>query len=204
MERKHKVFISYHHDNDQQYKDELLRMNDQHRIFIDGSVDTGDIDDNDMSDEQIRQKIRDEYLKDSSVTVLLVGTQTKERKHIDWEVYSSMFDGKVNKKSGILVVLLPSAESKYWTAAHGEIEKSRIYPNCTNWINIDSRAEYERRYPYLPNRIIDNLLKTEAKISVANWSSIMIDEWRLLLAFTANDRSTCEYDLSRPMRRNNS
>ena len=80
------------------------------RVFIDRSVDTGDISD-DLDDQTIREKIRDEYLRDSSVTILLVGTETKNRKHIDWEVYSSMIDGRVNKKSGILVVNLPSTGS---------------------------------------------------------------------------------------------
>ena len=47
----HNIFISYHH-NDQIYKDALPAMNGigNERIFIDGSVDTGDISD-DLSDE---------------------------------------------------------------------------------------------------------------------------------------------------------
>ncbi len=94
----HKVFISYHHENNQDYKDCLVSMGKRHRIFIDRSVDTGDISD-DLSDEEIREKIRDEYLRDSTVTIVLVGKKTKRRKHVDWEIYSSMFDGKVNKKS---------------------------------------------------------------------------------------------------------
>ena len=65
----HKVFISYHHLNDQWYKDELVRIGEQNAIFIDASVDTGDIQDH-LTDEVIRQKIRDEYLRDSTVTIL--------------------------------------------------------------------------------------------------------------------------------------
>ena len=98
----HKVFISYHHYRDQDYKDELVTFAEQHSIFIDASVDTGDVSD-DLSDEKIREIIRDEYLRDSTVTIVLVGTGTKRRKHVDWEIYSSMYDGTVNKKSGILV-----------------------------------------------------------------------------------------------------
>ena len=37
----HRVFISYHHGNDQQYKDELVDFAKKNRIFIDASVDTG-------------------------------------------------------------------------------------------------------------------------------------------------------------------
>jgi hypothetical protein len=65
----HRVFISYHHANDQHYKESLLSLNEQYKIFIDGSVETGDISD-DLDDQTIREKIRDEYLRDTSVTIL--------------------------------------------------------------------------------------------------------------------------------------
>ena len=96
---KHRVFISYHHANDQYYKEELLRINDNYDLFIDASVDTGEVDES-LTDQAIRTKIRDEYLRDSSVTLVLVGTETKNRKHVDWEIYSSMIDGSVNIGNG--------------------------------------------------------------------------------------------------------
>ena len=197
----HKVFISYHHVNDQPYKDRFLSINAQHQIFLDQSVDTGDIDDN-LSDEAIREKIRDEYLRDSTVTVVLVGTETNNRKHVDWEIYSSMYDGKVNKKSGILVLNLPTANSTYYTAPHAK-EKETVYPENTEWISVDSRAEFERRYPLMPARIIDNLLKSNAIISIASWTKIASDPDNLAFLIDAayKDRASCEYDLSRPMRR---
>ena len=123
---KHKVFICYHHENDQGYKEALLRLNYAYDIFIDGSVDVGDIDER-MDDAAIREKIRDDYLRDSTVTIVLVGTETKKRKHVDWEIYSSMYDGKVNKRSGVLVISLPSTYCTWFTAAHGDDEKRRIF-----------------------------------------------------------------------------
>lgn len=199
----HKVFISYHHDNDQDYKERLDTINNRYDVFIDRSVDTGDISD-DLDDQTIREKIRDEYLSDSSVTILLVGTETKNRKHIDWEIYSSMIDGRINKKSGILVVNLPSTGSTDYTAAH-QSEKPAVYPECQDWTSIDERTEYERRYPYVPARIIDNLLKNEAKVSVTPWYKFRDpDNLRFLINTAYEDRQRCEYDLSRPMRRRNS
>ena len=201
---KHKIFFSYHHDNDQAYKEALLESNELYDIFIDASVDTGDIADN-LNDETIRQKIRDGYLKDSTVTIVLVGLQTKYRKHVDWEIYSSMYNGKVNKQSGILVIKLPSTGCTHFTAAHGEDEKKKIYPTTKSWTSITSRSEYEKRYPYMPARIIDNLLNKDARISVTNWNNIKDDVSRLqfLIDVTFNDRFNCKYDLSRPMRRKN-
>ena len=111
----HKTFISYHHANDQDYKEELVRLGRRYRIFIDQSVDTGDISEN-LKDEVIREKIRDEYLRDSTITIVLIGLETKGRKHVDWESYSSMINGKVNKQSGLLVVNLPLTNSHFVTA----------------------------------------------------------------------------------------
>ena len=200
----HRVFISYHHANDQYYKERLLQINAAYGIFVDASVDTGDISDA-LDDQAIRAKIRDEYLRDSSVTILMVGTETKGRKHVDWEIYSSMIDGAVNKRSGVVVITLPSTNCEFWTAAH-EPEKSAIYPDCNSWTSINERAEYERRYPYMPNRIIDNLLAAKAKVSVTNWNRIENNPAGLatLIDCAYDDRATCEYDLSRPMRRANS
>lgn len=201
----HTVFISYHHANDQFYKEEILRVNKLQPIFIDGSVDTGDISD-DLDDESIREIIRDDYLRSSTVTIVLVGTETMNRKHVDWEIYSSMFDGKKNKKSGILVITLPETGCTNYTAAHGEDEKKKLYPETTSWTTLNSRVEYEGRYPYLPARIIDNLLTHKAKISVTNWS-VIANDWsslEFLINATHDDRTKAEYDLSRPMRRRDS
>ncbi len=203
---KHKVFISYHHKGDQLYKEALLEVNKILNIFIDASVDTGDIGE-DLDDDTIRQKIRDEYLKDSTVTIVLVGLETKYRKHIDWEIYSSMYNGKINKQSGVLVINLPDTGCTHYTAAHGKDEKKNIYPHKDedSWMTVKSRSEYERRYPYMPARIIDNLLKKEAKVSVTNWNTIEDDFSKLqfLIDVTFDDRFNCKYDLSKPMRRKN-
>ncbi len=84
----HKIFLSFH-SADIAYKDALVDLNRRFPMFIDGSVDAGDIAD-DLPDESIRQKIRDEYLRDCSVTVVLVGTQTWQRKHVDWEIGATL------------------------------------------------------------------------------------------------------------------
>lgn len=119
----HKVFVSFHHANDQKYKEGLVSWAEKNKVFIDGSVDMGEIPE-DWDDQKIREYIRDEHLKDTTVTILLVGTETKNRKHIDWELYSSMYDGTVNKKSGIIVILLPSVKSEYYTCAHSSEKRS--------------------------------------------------------------------------------
>ena len=200
----HKVFITYHHKNDQLAKEQLLDLNNRHRIFIDKSVHAGDISD-DLDDQAIRRIIRDDYLRDSTVTILLVGTKTKGRKHVDWEVYSSMFDGTVNTKSGILVINLPSTGCTLGFASHGSREKQRVYPEVSDWVSVDTRAEYERRYPYMPDRIVDNLLAGDARVSVVPWAKALNpDHLAFLVEATFADREQCKYDLSRGLRRHNS
>ena len=197
----HKVFVSFHHANDQWYKDELVRWGTENNVFIDGSVDMGEIPDN-WDAQHIREYIRDNHLKDTTVTILLVGTETKNRKHIDWELFSSMYDGKVNKKSGILVINLPSVCCQYHTLCTKE-EKEAILPNQKTWISINDRSEFDRRYPYMPARIIDNLLKKGVSISVINWGDLSVDQLKLLIDKAYDARSNNDYDMSREMRMRN-
>lgn len=199
--QRHKVFISYHHESDQWYKEELIRMGKEHAVFIDKSVGDGDISE-DLLDAQIRRRIRDDYLRDSTVTIVLVGTETKRRKHVDWEIYSSMYNGKINKQSGVLVVNLPTIDNELGIAAHWG-EESAVYPDIDEWIEITSRREYESRFPYMPSRIIDNLV-AGAPISVAPWNRINANRLSFLIDATFNERLDCRYDLSSRMRRANS
>jgi MTH538 TIR-like domain (DUF1863) len=199
-----KAFITYHHDNDQAYKDEIVRINNAYNIFDDYSVSTGGISD-DLPTQTIRRKIRDEYLRDSTVTILLAGTETAGRKHVDWELKSSMIDGPINKKSGILVINLPSVGCNFYTASHPQ-EKEMVYPDNVSWTTITERQEYENRYPYMPERIIDNLIDSNVRISVVPWARIANNPNHLqfLINATSTDRFACDYDLSRPMRMANS
>ena len=203
---KHKVFISYHHDRDQWYKEKLVELGEKHDIFVDRSVDTGDISE-ELSGEQIRIKIRDHYLQDSTVTIVLVGAETKNRKHVDWEIHSSMYDGRINKRSGILVVNLPAIaggdEPQVFAAHSGE--KESVYQEIRDWTSVNTRQEWERLYPNMPIRLLDNLINNETKISVTSWKWIQ-DPVKLkrLIDLAYRDRNSCKYDLSRPMMRRRS
>jgi len=200
----HRVFISYHHANDQKYKDKLVAFAEQYQVFINASVNTKDIDEG-FSDQRIREIIRDDYLRDSTVTVVLVGLETSKRKHVDWEIYSSMIDGQKNKRSGIVAINLPDTGSLSFTASHKQ-EKQVIYPDCKGWTGIKNRSEYERKYPYMPDRIIDNLVDPSTKVSVAPWERIYgnPDGLSCLIDSAFEYKGFNDYNLSTPMRRKNS
>ena len=108
MSNRHKVFVSYHHALDENYKKIFeLRFGNAFGAIVPGSFQVGDINPN-LSTETIRQKIRDEYLRDTSVTVVLIGAETWQRKHVDWEIGSSIRDTEFNPRSGLLGILLPA------------------------------------------------------------------------------------------------
>ncbi|MGS4718264.1 TIR domain-containing protein [Citrobacter farmeri] len=194
---KHKVFISYHHANDQWYKNELEKMNDVFDIFVNRSVSLGDIDEEEEP-QKIREIIRDEYLRDTSALILLVGTETKNRKHVDWELYSSMRDSPRNGKSGIFIINLPSTGTNNIRASHGENEKNEFHPNITEWITINDRTTYKEIYPYMPERVIDNLMSEKSYISIVNWDQIHNnpENLRKMIELTYQDKDKCEYVFS--------
>lgn len=210
--KRHKVFISYHHMNDQEYKDALVNMkyydDDKKKyqfIFDDYSVSDNDIDDDNMTDEQIRRKIRDNYINGATVFILLCGTETKHRKHIDWEIHAAMYDSDANSKMGILVINLPSLHYEQSVRVSCDEEKELVAPGATDWVTLDSKSEFEKYYPYMPDRLIDNFCKKNP-ITVVDWDRIK-DNPELLMKLidnTFNNINKCNYDYSKPLRKNNS
>lgn len=108
VNERHKVFVSYYHSDDQDYRELFEDMfADYYDIIVSRSVDLGDINPY-LNTETIRQKIRDEYLRDSTVTVVLVGARTWQRKFVDWGIGSSIRYTRYNSRSGLLGILLPN------------------------------------------------------------------------------------------------
>lgn len=101
---RHRVFISFHHE-DQSYKDSFVKMMGDN--MVDESVELGDIS-QDIAVETVRQDIRDNFIRDASVTVVLIGPGTWQRKHVDWEIGSSLRASRSNPRCGLLGILLPN------------------------------------------------------------------------------------------------
>jgi hypothetical protein len=101
---KHKVFTSYYHYDDQWYKNKFIELFGH--LFIDKSVEDGDIS-TDISDEYIKRLIQDDdFLADASVEIVLCGPNTRKRKHVDWEIYGALHK-KLDGYSGLVGILLP-------------------------------------------------------------------------------------------------
>ncbi len=110
MTARHKFFISYHHERDQEYKDALVAM--LQRVYgvngLNYSVGNHNINSMGWTLERIMQKIRDDYIRDATVTVVLYGAETYKRKFVDWEIRASLRKTEFNSRCGLLGILLPS------------------------------------------------------------------------------------------------
>ncbi|WP_315981872.1 TIR domain-containing protein [Aliamphritea spongicola] len=122
MSQPYKVFVSYHHASDQAYRDRFEQLfADDSSITVSPSEPIGDIDEYEAP-EYIRQIVRDDYLRDTTVTVVLIGSDTWRRRYVDWEIGSSVRHTEHNPCSGLVGILLPSyqppAQSQLHTAAY--------------------------------------------------------------------------------------
>lgn len=126
--QRHKVFISYHHENDQCYKNKFEELfSNQFDIMVSKSVEIGDIDPNNNT-EYIRQQIRDKHIADATVIVVLIGKETFKRKHVDWEISSAIRDTKNNPRCGLLGIFLPTHPDYQKDFDHRTIPP-RLYDN---------------------------------------------------------------------------
>ena len=120
---KHKVFISYHHKNDEKYKMAFeKRFKD---IFINKSVKDGEYDE-DLCDEYVKRLIREDKIADCSVVVILIGSETYKRKHVDWEIYAGI-SGKAGGRSGLIGIVLPT----YYSATENAYLQQNKYEPTT-------------------------------------------------------------------------
>ena len=138
---RHKVFASFHHA-DEGFKTKFVTMMGED--IIDMSVSDGDIDDSRMTTDSIRGKIRDEFIREATVTVVLVGRCTWQRKHVDWEIGSSLRATKLNSRCGLLGLLLPG---------HSDYVSKTFRPQL------------------LPPRLADNAQGTDPYAKIYSWTS---------------------------------
>jgi len=82
-------------------------------VFIARALGVGMADDVINSDDTdyVMRRIRELYLKDSTVTIVLIGS-TWARRYVDWEIQSSLCHGEIVTPNGLLGIVLPSAGKK--------------------------------------------------------------------------------------------
>lgn len=124
MHTLHKVFVSYYHEDDQKYRNDFEEM--FRHVFISKSVEPGEID-TDVGADYVKRLIQEDYITDTSVLVVLVGSNTYRRKHVDWEI-SAALNKKVGSYSGLMGILLPS----FQLTAEGRYQHADIPPRLAD------------------------------------------------------------------------
>ena len=122
LPEKRKIFVSYHHENDQDYYDKLSTLLEKDYVPIyDNSLDRNVESDN---SDYVIQRIRDNYIKGTSCTIVLCGSESSQRKYIDWEI-----KGTLEKEHGLLGIALPTCPTdlagKYYVPG-------RLYDNIAS------------------------------------------------------------------------
>jgi hypothetical protein len=161
-----KTFISYYHYEDQCYKEKFKNLFGD--LITHKSVEDGDID-SDNSDGYIKQLIQNGYLADTTVLIVLIGPNTKHRKHIDWEISGALNPKVGDKCAGILGLKLPN-HPDYGTGSH--------------------------HYNLLPNRLSDNLRSDYAVIRDWTDDRVKMQEY-IELAFEKRNTNYDDRDNSR-------
>ena len=107
---RHKCFISYHHDDQEEVDEFVATFDDERKVFIARGIglqmEQDIIDSTDT--EYVMRRIRELYLKDSTVTIVLMGKCTWARRYVDWEIQASLRHGETVTPNGLLGIKLPS------------------------------------------------------------------------------------------------
>lgn len=108
---RHKTFISYHHDDEREVGAFIRRFDQDRDVFITRGLGAGMPGDvvNSTNTEYVMRRIREEFMGDATVTLVLVGKCTWARRYVDWEIQASLRCGQFATPKGLLGIVLPSA-----------------------------------------------------------------------------------------------
>ena len=126
---RHNVFVSFQHA-DQHYKDLFIDMMGDD--IVNKSVGNGDIDDG-LRVDTTRMQIREGFIRQASVTVVLIGPCTWQRKHVDWEISYSLTTSQIKPtRNGLLGMLLPNHSNYQSRQFSHKLIPPRLSDNCGN------------------------------------------------------------------------
>ncbi len=140
---RRKVFISYHQNDKDEVEDFCSTFDYERDVCITRALGVGmeqDIIDSTNTDYVMR-RIREAYLKDSTVTIALIGKCTWARRYIDWEIQASLRHGEIVTPNGLIGIVLPSAGRQ-------PIPPERLKMNLKG----DNNEEGYARYYWYPQR----------------------------------------------------
>ena len=106
---RRKCFISYHHADDESVRRLVDIFDHAHDVFIVrrlGEMPDDIVDSNNT--DYVMSRIRKDYIRDSTVTIVLAGQCTWARRYVDWEIQASLRSGETISPNGLLGIKLPT------------------------------------------------------------------------------------------------
>ena len=161
MAVKHRCFVSYHKDNSVAVKNFVEEFSDVFTAKTVGVTDDDDFIDSDDR-EYVMRRIREKYLSNTTVTIVLIGECTKARKYIDWEIASTLRNDPVNGRSGLLGINMRSVGSRGLAPPRlldnydgedkdGSYALYRTYPSSAQVLRNAIQAAFDRRATHTPD-----------------------------------------------------
>lgn len=135
---RRKVFISHYKGDRTEVDDFIKKFGSDEKVFIPYVLGANDNDDliNSTNTDYVMNQIRSKYLRDTTVTIVLVGDCTHSRRYVDWEIKSSLRQGNYTP-NGLIAILLPSMGNSGW-----------LPPRLKDNWNKDEDKCYARYYSY--------------------------------------------------------
>jgi hypothetical protein len=137
-------------------------FNVKHDICDSYAIKEGEI--GNIGTEKVRQQTREKHLKNSTVTIVLIGKDTWRRKHVDYEIYASLRQTKNNPRSGLLGIILPTYNHEPGKFYNPKTIPKRLNQNIENgfadiihWTENHERVQkfiheaFEKRDKKIPN-----------------------------------------------------
>ena len=134
---KRKVFISHYKEDRTEVDEFIKKFANEEQIFTPYVLGANDNDDfiNSTNSDYVMNQIWEKYLKDTTVTIVLIGHCTHSRRYIDWELKSSLRQGRYIP-NGVIGIILPSLGTSSYMP-------SRLKDNWNKDLNC-----YARYKPY--------------------------------------------------------
>ena len=164
VQTKRKVFISYYHNEDQEYKNKFKNLTKD--LIVNKSVEDGDIS-TDVKDEYIKQLIQKGFLSETTVLIVLIGNKTKCRKHIDWEISGALNLKVGDSYAGLLGIILPSHPDYGTGKATYDLMPARLSDNFKSGyaVIIDYTTDREKIQEYIELSYKNRIKKADERIN---------------------------------------
>ena len=175
---RRKVFISFSQRNRTEVDEFVDRWATRGNVFIPKALGVSSTDDfiDSTKPEYVMSRIRDKYLGDSTVTIVLLGSCTHSRRYVDWEIKTSLRKGTYTPNGLVGIILpnkgkdahLPPRFEANWNAEHRDCyARFKIAPTTaaqlTSWIE-DAHAARTGRASLIENAA--TMMKYNSKCKV--------------------------------------